>query len=157
MNCVKSLVNYYNSADFKEQYYFILAEYFSSNKSEIVPKILYLFNVSNYETCNFFGKEFTLTTDQAQSVYDFILVNLDDFICDYISNFVGYTSLQSVSFGEQEVQLQKDDDLGDMEKNGFYVSGEYAYYDLSSSGVYIDLLCKEHKDAILKIITKQIV
>lgn len=151
MNIAETIIEGYNSKDFKDNYFFALGETFSDQKGDIINRIQDLFNISNYET----QKELTnwkyLDKAAAGKVYEFINENLEDFCRNFNGFWVGPTSLESIEFGEQEEQLtglynyksKKSYDLKYMQhvfdKAGYYVKGEYAYYNLQA-GLHIDLL-----------------
>ncbi len=151
-NIAKRIQAYYDHKDFKSNYAECLAESFHNNKGDIINKIIDLFNVSNYETKKELSNWSVITREQAKKIFDFVNDNLGSFTTDFKSYWVGSTSLESISFGEQEEQLTglhnhktgKDYSLSYLrkifDKAGYYVRGNYAYYDLSYSGLHVDLL-----------------
>ena len=155
MNIAQSRIDYYDSKDFKDNYSYILCETFNDSEQDIINRIIDLFNVSNYETEKYLSNHKIINRDQAKLIYDFISENIELFIKSFNSYYVGYTSLDSISFGEQEEQLTgiynhktgKEYNINYLKKifeqESFYVSREYAYYDLSSSGLHIELINKE--------------
>jgi len=152
MNIAQRILAHYESPDFKNTYGEILAETFANDKADMVKRIFDLFNVSNYETEKYLSNWFFIRREQAEKIYEFIFDNFEAFTKDFSSYYVGCTSLDSVAFGEQEEQLtgiynartKKEYSLKYMQKvfeeNDFYVNGKYAYYDMSSQGLHIDLL-----------------
>ena len=87
-----------------------------------------------------------------KKIYDFIYENFEEFTTDFNGCYVGATSLDSISFGEQENQLEgiynhktgKDYTIPYLKKiydeSGFYISdSNYAYYN-TDAGLHIDLL-----------------
>jgi len=150
-NIAESCKAYYESKDFKSDYYACLAEQFSNEEHEIIRRIIDKFNVSNYETEKYLTNWFVISKEQAKKIYDFINDNLESFTKDFSGYYVGYTSLDSVNFGEQEEQLTglynhttgKSYSLPYMQKcfdkAGYYVKGEYAYYNIEA-GLHVDLL-----------------
>lgn len=153
MNIAKRIVAYYSTEDFKDNYIQCLYEQYNDNKDTIVDNILRLFNVSNYETETELSNHKVLSREQAIQVYDFIGENLEQYTKDYTNYYVGYTSLASIAFGEQEEQLEGliNHKTGEeynkqylrtvFDKECFYVSDDnYAYYNLSDDGLHIDLL-----------------
>lgn len=161
-NIAASLKNYYESKDFIELYKYQLFEQYHYNKSDIISRIFDLFMIQNYETESKLENFKPITIEQAKQIYQLIYDNVELFTDTFKSYYVGYTSLESVSFGEQEEQLEgiynhrtkKDYTLKYLryifDKESFYVSKDsnYAYYDLTSYGVHIDLL-NNHESIIL--------
>jgi len=153
MNIAQRIKEHYNSDDFKNMYSEVLFESFNYNENDIVERIESLFNTSNYETQKYLKNHKTLTKKQSKLVYDFIVENFEEFTSDFKNYYVGYTSLDSVNFGEQEEQLDgifnyktgKNYSINYLKKvfesECFYVNeSDYAYYDLSDEGLHIDLL-----------------
>lgn len=172
LNIAERIKEGYDSKDFKTDYFACLAESFSNNKGDIIKRIIDLFNVSNYETQKYLSNWFVIDRDQAKKIYQFIDENLESFTTGFNSCYVGYTSLESVNYGEQEEQLTglhnhktgKDYSLPYLknvfEKAGYYINGSnYAYYDLSSHGQYVDLLhnAKELNEFLLTIKQPEII
>lgn len=150
MNIAERILESYDSKDFKENYVYALAERFGDCEGDIINRIKDLFNSSNYETKNALSNWKTLDREQAKKVYDLIEENFEEFVKDFNGFWVGPTSLESYEFGEQEEQLTGmgkpsggEYTLKYMQKcfdsAGYYVRGEYAYYDIQK-GVHIDLL-----------------
>ena len=151
MNIAQSFLAYYESEDFKKDYGQSLSESFSENESTIIDQIINLFNVQNYEVERDLSNYKVITREQGKQIYDFIEDNLEEFLTDFNGYYVGYTSLFSVSYGEQEEQLDgiynvktKDNyTLKYLKKicdsEGFVINGDYAYYNLDG-GLHIDLL-----------------
>lgn len=163
MNIAQSIISYYDSKDFKNSYSSVLFEQFNDSEQDIINRIIDLFNVSNYETEKYLSNHKIINRDQSKLIYDFISENIELFIKSFNNYYVGYTSLDSISFGEQEEQLTglynhktgKDYNINYLkklfEKEGFYVSREYAYYDLSSSGLRIELINNELNEFLINI------
>lgn len=152
MNIASRIKEYYKSEDFKSNYLDCLSKLFNDSESDIINSIIKLFNVSNYETENCLKNHRIIEREQAKKIYDFITENLEDFTADFNGYYVGYTSLQTISFGEQEEQLEglynrrtgKDYSLKYLKQvfsqEDFFINGAFAYYDISDSGLHIDLL-----------------
>ncbi len=163
MNIADRVKAYYESDDFKGMYLDVLHETFAYSEADIIERILRLFNVSNYETENYLSNHKIIDRKQAKLIYDFIYNDLETFVRDYSNYYVGYTSLDSVSFGEQEEQLEglynhktkKEYTLPYLKKvfaNDFYVSDNgCAYYDLSDSGLHVELISEELNEFLLSI------
>lgn len=146
-------LDYYESKDFIDNYFYCLFETWNNNEGDIVNRIYDLFVNQNYETerelKNYFGY---ITKEQAKKIYEFIGDNLENFTRPFHSAYVGACSLESVSYGEQEEQLTgwrnhttgNDYTLKYMQKvfgaAGYYVRGDYAYLDLSYNGLQVNLL-----------------
>lgn len=152
MNIADRIKAYYETDDFKGNYMEVLYETFANDENDIIERISTLFNVSNYETEKYLSNHKTIDRKQAKLIYDFIYDDLESFVSDYNNYYVGYTSLESVSFGEQEEQLEglynnktgKEYNISYLKKvfaNDFYVSDNgYAYYNLSGSGLHVELI-----------------
>lgn len=159
MNIAKRVKEYYNHEDFKGNYADILAEQFQNNETIIIKRII---EIGKYN-CHFdkkYGDNFIMTFEQAKQIYDYILDNFEDFIENFSSYYVGDNSLESVAFGEQETQLEglfnnltgKNYTIKYLKRifdeEGFYISNSdwnknYAYYDLSDTGIHIDILSQD--------------
>jgi len=153
MNIAQRSKEYYEHEDFKDNYAMYLFEDSHAIKDNIKQAL------GTYEFEKYYG--FEIPYNQRNNdyfidlIYDYILENWEDFLKDFRSYWVGSTSIASISFGEQEEQLTgiynhrtgKDYTLPYLKRvydqEGFYVSGNYAYYDLSDSGLHIDLLTKD--------------
>lgn len=135
-NIAKRIIDYYGSEDFQEEYKQLLFEEFCQNKDEIIDKIIHIvLNEQNIKCSKLL----------ASSIYDEILQDFDTYIDTFQNYYVGYCCLGAVSFGEQEEQLSG---IGMnlkylrhiFNKEGFYVSKDnYAYYDMSGSGLMVEL------------------
>jgi len=147
MNIAQVIQGYYEHDDFKGNYIFAMMENIDTEQAvkriiEIVSMEYYTFNPST---------ALILTELQALGILEYIVENIDLFIQDFTSYYVGSSSIDSISYGEQEEQLsglynsRTRQPYGlkylknIFEQEGYWVSGEYAYYDLSSSGIYIEL------------------
>jgi len=130
-----------------------------NNKSEIVDRIIRV--VGSYEFDKMYRPDrdifpsMTINQDTAEKVYQYILDNIEDFVSEFYNYYTGGTDLESVPYGEIEEQLTgihnhktgKDYTLPYLRKvfdqAGYYVSGDYAYYNMSSEGLYIDMLAEK--------------
>lgn len=158
MNIAQSILEHYESEDFRDNYVFHLMEDTSSCKDRIKSIC------RTYEFEKHYGKTVFLTDDQTEEIYEYILENMSDFVSEFRNYWTGGTDIDSMAYGEQCEQLTglynhrtgKDYSLKYLkqvfEQESFYVSGEHAYYDLSSDGVYIDLLASDIP--LLKELTK---
>lgn len=156
MNLAQVFIERYESEDFKGDYLQVLHEQFHNNEADIVGRIYELFNVSNYETENYFDFSGYVSKKKCKNIFDFVGENFDEFVKDFSGYYVGCSSLGSVEFGEQEEQLcgiynnqtKKDYGIKYLKKlfsdNGYYVSGEYAYY-IIGGGIHVEL-CNMSKE-----------
>ena len=92
-----------------------------------------------------------INRDQASEIYQYIKDNGSDYILE-TTCYVGDACVNAVMFGEQEEQLDgiynhktgKNYSLKYLKKvfnnSGYYISGNYAYYDLSYNGVGLFLV-----------------
>lgn len=158
MNIANRIKEHYESDDFKSLYADFLEQDFANNEADIINRIQDLFNITRYETRNYF-ESFTTYVDKptAKKIYDFIAENLENHIRDFSNYYVGSTSLGSITFGEQEEQLDglhnhktgKPYDIKYLRKAfeaaDFYVDYErnYAYLDLTDTGLHIELCTPE--------------
>ena len=150
MNIAARYKYHYESDDFKESYQSCLLELYANNEGDIINRIQ---NIIDHEY--YFEKKYGfnkyLSKEIIKIIYDYIIDNFDDFVTGFNGYYVGDTSLESVSFGEQEEQLTgihnhktgKDYNIHYLkrvfDKEGYYVKNNYAYYDLNS-GLHVDLL-----------------
>lgn len=153
-NIAERCLAYYDHKDFKDNYSYVLFESFNNDEADMINRIIDLFNVSNYETQKELSNWKIIDRKQAKEIFDFINVNFEQFTDSFKSYWVGDTSLDSISFGEQEEQLEglynyktsKPYSVKYLRRifdaAGYYVSEkrDYAYYDISSDGLHIDLL-----------------
>lgn len=151
MSIVDRIKAHYESDDFKSGYLEVLFETFADDENDIINNILRLFNISNYETETYLSNHKIIDRKQAKLIYDFIYNDLESFVSDFSNYYVGYTSLCSVSFGEQEQQLEglynnktgKEYNISYLKKvfaNDFYVGDNgYAYYTVSG-GLHVELI-----------------
>lgn len=131
---------HYESEDFKNNYAQQLFEQFGNEEREIIDRILDKFNVSNYETQKELSNWKVLTREQAKKVYAFIAENFEAFTDDFSGYYVGYTSLESVTFGEQEEQMDTEEVKQEFITDGdFVINRDCAYY-VVSGGLHVDLL-----------------
>lgn len=150
MNIADRIKAYYETDDFKSNYLEVLFETFADDENDIINNILRLFNVSNYETEQLSNHKI-IDRKQAKLIYDFIYNDLESFVSDFNNYYVGYTSLCSVSFGEQEEQLEglynhktgKEYNISYLKKvfaNDFYVSNNGCAYYTVSGGLHVELI-----------------
>lgn len=148
MTIAEKIQSYYESDDFESNYAHLMLE----DSDNCIAQIKEIAK-NEYEFEEYYGKNINLTTEQAEEVLNHIRENMDDFQGHMSNYWVGHTCVDSVSFGEQEEQLEgiynhqtgKDYTLPYLRKAfddaGYYVTdNNYAYYNLSGSGLRIDLI-----------------
>ena len=146
MTIAESIKNYYESDDFKDNY----AMYLFEDTSDVKDKIKDV--CKSYEFNEYYGKKIDLTDEQTNQIFEYVCDNEESFTKDMHNAYVGYTCIASICFGEQEEQLTdiynhktgKSYTLPYLKKcfdnAGYCINGDYAYYDMSYDGIYIDLL-----------------
>ena len=151
MNIAEKIVEYYDSSDFSDGYIDVLYDHYINYEKQIKDIILIKFNIDNYETEKYFKNHIIIDKEQCDLIYNYIKENFYFFIRRFNGYYAGYTSLCSVTFGEQETLLsffnhrtKKDYGAKYLKKifsKEFYVSGTgtCAYYCLDG-GVHADLL-----------------
>jgi len=160
---VDAQIDYYKSGDFEEQYMFLLQELFDNEENEILYRIKTILafptnpwglDADLYQASEHYVEA---TNELAKEIYDYIQGNLETFVDRYTGYYVGYYSLESCQFGEQDIpvdmfvnkygkQYNKKMLQSALDKKGIYfdpeqaVCGcEYAYYDLSDEGIHVGL------------------
>jgi hypothetical protein len=145
MNIAERTIEYYGSDDFKSNYIDCLREGFWNERDVNVENIYHLFNFGNCNVQEFLNNFREISYAEARKIHEFIHENIEEFTRDFRGYYVGSTSLDSIAFGEQEEQIEKKD-INAFERAGYYVSDDrrsqyaYAYWDLSDTGLHVDLL-----------------
>ena len=136
VNIAKRIVEHYDSEEFRANFYQLLCDNMEQSRTGCIAQIMRYFSVRGTE---------------ANEIYSEIYNNIEQYIDTYRNYYVGSDCLESVSFGEQEEQIfdlvnhttgkpySKKYVRDVFEKEGFTVGNEYAYYDLSGEGLYVDL------------------
>ena len=136
LNIAKRIVEYYDSEDFRVNYYPLLCDNMEQSRTGCIAQIMRYFSVRGTE---------------ANEIYSEIYDNIESYVDTYRGYYVGSDCLDSASFGEQEEQIfdlvnhatgkpySKRYIRAIFEKEGFTVGNEYAYYNLSGEGLYVDL------------------
>jgi len=149
MNIAESIKSHYETEDFKSNYSECL---FQDNHA--IKERIKNYCANSYEFFKFYGYNHYFSTKAIDVIYDTILDNIEEFTKDFNGYYVGFTSLDSVSFGEQEEQLTgiynhntgKEYSLKYLksifEKEDYVINDNYAYYNLDG-GIHIDLLNSE--------------
>lgn len=149
MNIAQTYLSLYESDNFKQNY----TQYLLEDSHHCIDRILTLFNVQNYEVEKALKNYRRITREEAQTIFEYIRENQETFESNFNSYYVGPTSIDSISYGEQEEQLEgiynrrtgKPYTMPYLKKvfdqEGYYVNdNNYAYYDLSMAGTHIDIL-----------------
>jgi hypothetical protein len=150
MKKTEAILQHYESEDFKSNYAHALLERFHDNEGDILNRIQEIFNIRNYEVNNFYGETVFIDRDTARKIHEFIAENFEEFIDTFSSYYVGYTSLDSVSYGEQHEQIEEEE-REEFEEAGFIVNDSdktSAYYDMSANGLHVDLINEKLKQVL---------
>ena len=145
----ESILSYYESKDFEWDYVDALID--QADDDYLQKRVI--------EICeDEFG--ITIFAEQARKIVDYVYENIDEFVKRFSGYYVGRNCLDSISFGEQEVQIF---DLFNLETGecyelheiqpiyeeaGFYVQEGYAYLDLSDEGMCIKITEKQVKQIL---------
>ena len=136
LNIAKRIIEHYDSEEFRSNYYQVLCDNMEQSRTERIAQIM---------------RYFSVTGTPANEIYSEIFENIEKYIDTYRNYYVGSDCLESVSFGEQEEQIFEITNHASgkpynkrylrnvFEKEGFTVGNDYAYYDLSGEGLYVDL------------------
>jgi len=146
MNIAQKIKDHYESDVFKDNYAIMLFE----DRSAVVERIHNIIANEYYFEKKYNFRKY-LDNDQAEQIYDYMLYHLEEFTTDFNGFYVGHTSIDSVSFAEQEEQLEglrnhatnKNYTLPYLkkifEKEDFYIHNNYAYMELQG-GMHVDML-----------------
>ena len=154
-NIAENTLEYYTSEDFNSDYFMHLLEDMSTARHNLEEAIKDYVNDLNWpmigETRTTRITEVWQTKD-LDRIIEYICDNIEDFSSDFSNYWIGHRCIDSISFGEQEEQLTdiynhetgKTFALEEMQKQfeeaGFYVNGEYAYYDMRGEGIKVDFI-----------------
>ena len=150
MTIAERIQSYYEHVDFISNYAMYLFEDTSDVKNRIADIAQKEYDFEKMYGCNLFLKD-----EHIEQIYEYILENEEEFTGNMNNYWVGDTCIASITYGEQEEQLTglrnhrtgKDYTLPYLRKcfdeAGYYVNGDYAYYDLSGNGIRIDMCMKE--------------
>ena len=135
---MKTLVEYYQSDDYKSDYYYFLMEDLREYGSSR------LISVANKE----WG--IILHDDRAHKVVEYIINNLDDYVSDYTNYWVGTESISAIAFGENEEEIPQGFDRDKDDDMGFYIpeDGEYMYFDMSDRGLNVSITYDTYVDIL---------
>lgn len=152
MNIAQRCLEHYQSDDFKADYAFMLLDDTERCYSRI-QRVAESYDIR-------------LTDLQIKLIFEHLRNNTEEYISDFCSYYVGYDCIDSVSFGEQEVQLEGINNHRTgmpytnrylryiFTREGFTINiGHFhtcAYYDMSSQGLRITL----NGDQINEILSK---
>lgn len=148
-NIAQKCIEYFEHEDFIDNYKDALLESFGYDKDVICNRIQEIFNIRNYEVNNYYGETVYIDSETAEKIHEFIEENFEEFIDTFAGYYVGYTSIQSLSFGEQYEDLSsfERENVKELKKQfeeeGFYVNeNNEAYYNLDG-GIHVDLCAPE--------------
>ena len=143
-NLVQSCVDYYEHEDFKGNYW----DYLLQDSHAVIDRIKAYFE--SYE----FEKKYGFTVSRnsesleklAELIYEYVKYHIDQFIVDAYALSWKDSYIDGVMFGEQEEQLSGfeawETDRGaliEAFEESYFISGEYAYFDLSFTGLAVDI------------------
>lgn len=143
----QTCIDYYEHEDFIGNYAHVLAEMYGSDKDVIISRLQEIART-------WFDTPINLPEIVAYFIYKWVEDSIywswmdSDYLDTYQSAYVGYYSMFSVSFGEQEEQLTgfhgfedySQEEIGKaFDSVGYYVTdnNEYAYFDMSYQGLNI--------------------
>ena len=147
---LKSCADHYESDDFKSNYCESLACDIHYNGAERI--LQNLSHGSLYDKLS--GDKYLL-----EQILETICENIEEYVIDFNSWYVGSDSIGSASFGEQEETIEGIEHLNDWTKNFLgdeanfvYVeSSGYFYQDLSSKGIHVPMT-EESLEDIIKVL-----
>ena len=146
----ESILSYYESEDFEWDYVDALID--QADDDYLQKRVI---EICEYE----FG--ITIFAEQARKIVEYVYENINEFVKRFSGYYVGRNCLDSISFGEQEVQIFDPFNLetGESyelheispiyEEAGFYVNEGYAYLDLSGEGLCVKIT----REQVLNILT----
>ena len=137
---LNSLKDYYESEDYKGNYWDILAEDLNEYGADKLKEYS-----RNWDICE--NREFPLSKDSANKVIDYVIENLDEYVRDYCGYYVGDDSVASTCFGEIETEVPQGFNDDEHDDCGWYMGEEsiyenqprYMYLDYSSNGIHIKI------------------
>lgn len=150
-NLVENLIDYYDSEDFKGNYWDCLLQ----DSHAVIDRIKAYFE--SYEFKKKYG--FTVSRNSesleklAKLIYECVKYNIDQFIVDAYALSWKDSYIDGVMFGEQEEQLSGFEEwetdreaLIEAFEESYFISGEYAYFDLSFTGLAVDISSLDFSD-----------
>lgn len=150
-NLVENLIDYYDSEDFKGNYWDCLLQ----DSHAVIDRIKAYFE--SYE----FEKKYGFTVSRhspslnkfAELIYEHVKCHIDLFVVDAYALSWQESYIDSVFFGEQEEQLSGFEEwetdreaLIEAFEESYFISGEYAYFDLSFTGLAVDISLLDFSD-----------
>lgn len=138
MTKAESVLEYYDSEDFKDNYVSVLREVFFYTPFENIKNVVN----NSVRVHRYYGANIYLDNEDVQKIKKYIEENFESFISDFNGYHVGDSSLTSISFGEQQEEITLCQ-IEDFEKNGFVSNDGIAYYDMASRGIHVDIVEKE--------------
>jgi len=144
MNLAKDIllntIDYYDSDDFKDNYAIMLLE----DSHAVIDRLIE--NSKSWDICE--NREFPLSFETAQKIIEHIQSDYVEYIRDYRNYYVGYDSIDSISFGEQYLETPKEFNKDTDDDCDFYVADDGLYYDMSSSGIHIVITQEDAYDIL---------
>ena len=129
---LESIIGYYESEDFMWNYAELLLEDTHAVANRIVE------NSKRWDVIN--NREFPLSFESALLIVDYLQSDYSEYIEEYNNYYVGYDSIDSIEYGEQEESCEDiPRDLA--EQYDFYVDDDnkYMYRSMDGYGVHIKL------------------
>lgn len=125
---LEATIEYYTTDDFKVNYALCLIEDTQYNGAERLVE-----NSKNHW-------EYDISLKDAERVIEHVTDNYSDYVRDYRNYYVGYDSVGSCDFGEQEEEFPEDLNKADFDEDEYngdfvYVCGRF-YYDMSDNGIH---------------------
>ena len=128
---LEAIISYYESEDFVWNYAELLLEDTHAVADRIVE------NSKQWDIVE--NREFPLSFESALLIVDYLQSDYSEYIEEYSNYYVGYDSIDSVEYGEQE-ETCEDIPKELAEQYDFYVSDNgYMYYAMCGRGVHIKL------------------
>lgn len=164
MNIAEQITAYYDTQEYQNNWSIYLLE----DGDAVQDRIKNI--CQTYEFEQMYGHILNLNSEPeiVEQIYLYILENIEEFTTTFNSYYVGYSSIDSITFGEEEENLkelinprtEKPYSLQYL-KNifnevGWMINGHMAYLDMTSGGVHVDMLLEEIpmiKELIQKAIT----
>lgn len=150
-NLVQSCIDYYDHPDFKGNYWDCLMQ----DKSSVIDRIKRYFESYEFEKkYGFTVSRYSKSLDRlAELIYEYVKYNIDQFIVDAHALSWHDSYIDGVMFGEQQQELSSFEEwktdkepLIEAFEESYIVSGEYAYFDLSFTGLAVDISSLDFSD-----------
>lgn len=129
INNAQLALDYYSHDDFKGNYVQALCDDLEYRSEESIAEEIESYN---------FMEDTDHKIDNIEEFTQFIYDNIEEYITDFYNYYVGDYCIASVAFGEQCEEIG-DEDQQMYEDVDFFVIENYAYYDLSDTGMCVKL------------------